>query len=142
MATVLVTGSTDGIGRQTALDLIDRGDRAVLHARNDQRADEARAVVSQAVVGDLASLAETRAVAEAAAGMGTYDAIIQNAGLGGADDRMVTDDGFERIFQVNVLAPYVLTCLIPAPARLIYLTSGLESHGGVHLDDLQFERRA
>ena len=54
----------------------------------------------------------------------------------------VTDDGFERIFQVNVLAPYVLTFLIPAPARLIYLTSGLESHGGVHLDDLQFERRA
>ena len=99
MATVLVTGSTDGIGRQTALDLIDRGDRAVLHARNDQRADEARAVVSQAVVGDLASLAETRAVAEAAAGMGTYDAIIHNAGLSGAGDRMVTDDGFERIFQ-------------------------------------------
>ena len=145
MATVLVTGSTDGIGRQTALDLIDRGDRAVLHARNNQRADEARAAVPQAagvVVGDLASLAETRAVAEAAAGMGTYDAIIHNAGLGGADDRMVTDHGFERIFQVNVLAPYVLTCLIPAPARLIYLTSGLESQGGVHLDDLQFERRA
>ena len=63
----------------------------MLHARNDQRADEARAAVSQAagvVVGDLASLAETRAVAEAAAGMGTYDAIIHNAGLGGADDRM------------------------------------------------------
>jgi NAD(P)-dependent dehydrogenase (short-subunit alcohol dehydrogenase family) len=70
--------------------------------------------------------------------MGTYHAIIHNAGLGGADDRMVTNDGFERIFQVNVLAPYVLTYPIPAPARLIYLTSGLESHGGVHLDDLQF----
>ena len=70
--------------------------------------------------------------------MGTYDAIIHNAGLGGADDRMVTDDGFERISQVNVLAPYVLTYPIPAPARLIYLTSGLESHVGVHLDDLQF----
>jgi NAD(P)-dependent dehydrogenase (short-subunit alcohol dehydrogenase family) len=60
------------------------------------RAGEARAAVSQAarvVVGDLASLAETRAVAEAAAGMGTYDAIIHNAGLGGADDRMVTEVG-------------------------------------------------
>jgi NAD(P)-dependent dehydrogenase (short-subunit alcohol dehydrogenase family) len=47
VATVLVTGSADGIGRQTALDLIDRGDRDVLYARNDQRADEARAAVSQ-----------------------------------------------------------------------------------------------
>jgi NAD(P)-dependent dehydrogenase (short-subunit alcohol dehydrogenase family) len=74
--------------------------------------------------------------------MGTYDAIIHNAGLGGADDRMVTDDGFERIFQVNVLAPYVLTYLIPAPARLIYLTSGLESHGGCTSTTSNFERRA
>lgn len=144
MATVLVTGSTDGIGRQTALDLIDSGNRVVVHARNDQRADEARVGVSKAadvVVGDLASLAQTRAVAEAAASLGRYDAIIHNAGVGGADQRTLTEDGLERIFQINVLAPYVLTCLMPAPARLVYLTSGLESQGQVHLDDLQFERR-
>jgi NAD(P)-dependent dehydrogenase (short-subunit alcohol dehydrogenase family) len=144
MVTVLVTGSTDGIGRQTALDLIDSGNRVIIHARNDQRAEEARIAVSAAaavVVGDLASLAETQALAEAATGLGTYDAIIHNAGVGGADERSVTEDGFERIFQVNVLAPYVLTCLMPAPARLVYLTSGLQSQGEVHLDDLQFERR-
>jgi len=40
-----------------------------------------------------------------------------------------------------VLAPYVLTCLMPVPARLVYLTSGLQSQGEVHLDDLHFERR-
>ncbi len=144
MVTVLVTGSTDGIGRQTALDLIDSGNRVIIHARNDQRAEEARIAVPAAaavVVGDLASLAETQALAEAATGLGTYDAIIHNAGVGGADERSVTEDGFERIFQVNVLAPYVLTCLMPAPARLVYLTSGLQSQGEVHLDDLQFERR-
>lgn len=144
MVTVLVTGSTDGIGRQTALDLIDSGNRVIIHARNDQRAEEARIAVPAAaavVVGDLASLAETQALAEAATGLGTYDAIIHNAGVGGADERSVTEDGFERIFQVNVLAPYVLTCLMPAPARLVYLTSGLQSQGAVHLDDLQCERR-
>jgi NAD(P)-dependent dehydrogenase (short-subunit alcohol dehydrogenase family) len=144
MATVLVTGSTDGIGRQTALDLIDSGNRVVVHARNDQRADEARLTYSETagiVVGDLASLAQTRAVADAAASVGRYDAVIHNAGVGGADQRTLTEDGLERIFQVNVLAPYVLTCLMPAPARLVYLTSGLESQGHVHLDDLQFERR-
>jgi NAD(P)-dependent dehydrogenase (short-subunit alcohol dehydrogenase family) len=144
MADVLVTGSSDGIGRQTARDLIDHGHRVVLHARNDQRADEARAAVPDAadvVVGDVSTIAGARAVTRAALGIGGYDAVIHNVGVGGAAERTVTDDGFERIFAVNVLAPYVLTCLIPAPARLVYLTSGLESQGEPHLDDLQFERR-
>src|ERR1700710_2658656 len=108
MATVLVTGSTDGIGRQTAEDLVAGGHRVVLHARNEQRAEDARAAVpgaAEVVVGDLSSLAETRALAQAAAAFGAYDAVVHNAGLGGADRRTVTGDGFERIFQVNVLAP-------------------------------------
>ena len=42
MSTIFVTGSTDGIGRQTALDLIRDGHRVVVHARNDQRAEQAR----------------------------------------------------------------------------------------------------
>jgi NAD(P)-dependent dehydrogenase (short-subunit alcohol dehydrogenase family) len=144
MATVFVTGSSDGIGRQTALDLIQQGHRVVLHARNEQRAEQALSAVPGAadvVVGDLTSLAETRSLAQAASAIGAYDAIIHNAGLGGTDDRSVTGDGFERIFQVNVLAPYVLTCLMPAPARLVYLTSGLQADGAPHLDDLSFEQR-
>ena len=144
MATVLVTGSADGIGRQTARDLVEGGHRVVLHARSDRRAEEARAAVPGAVdvvVGDLGSLAGTRAVATAAAALGPLHAVIHNAGVGGAPDRVVTEDGFERIFAVNVLAPYALTCLVPAPARLVYLTSGLESQGEPRLDDLQFERR-
>ena len=60
MVTVLVTGSTGGIGRQTALDLIGSGHRVVVHARSDQRAEQVRATVPDlagVVVGDLASLA-------------------------------------------------------------------------------------
>jgi NAD(P)-dependent dehydrogenase (short-subunit alcohol dehydrogenase family) len=144
MATVLVTGSADGIGRQTAADLVAAGHRVVLHARNGRRAEEAAAAVPGAadvVVGDLASTTETRALAAAAAELGHYDAVIHNAGVGGAAERVVTEDGFERIFAVNVLAPYLLTALMPAPPRLVYLTSGLESQGEARLDDLQFERR-
>jgi NAD(P)-dependent dehydrogenase (short-subunit alcohol dehydrogenase family) len=144
MAAVLVTGSSDGIGRQTARDLIDDGHRVVVHARNDRRADEARNAVPGAadvVVGDVSSIAGARAVTRSAATLGDYDAVIHNVGVGGASERGVTDDGFERTFAVNVLAPYILTCLIPRPARLVYLTSGLESRGEAHLDDLQFERR-
>ena len=145
MSTVLVTGSTDGIGRQTALDLIRSGDRVVVHARNDQRAEQARSLVpgaAEVVVGDLASLDQTRALAAAAAAVGPIDVVIHNAGLGGSEERAVSEDGFERIFAVNVLAPYVLTCLLPAPARAVYLTSGLQAQGEARLDDLQFEQRS
>ncbi|SDT13547.1 NAD(P)-dependent dehydrogenase, short-chain alcohol dehydrogenase family [Friedmanniella luteola] len=144
MATVLVTGSSDGIGRQTALDLVTGGHRVVLHARSDQRAEQARAAVPGAadvVVGDLASLASTRALGEAVAALGPLDAVVHNAGVGGQDERRLTEDGHELIFQVNVLAPYLLTALAPPPARLVYLTSGLQAQGEPHLDDLDFASR-
>ncbi|MGA8016399.1 MAG: SDR family oxidoreductase, partial [Candidatus Dormiibacterota bacterium] len=74
---------------------------------------------------------------------GPYHAVIHNAGTGGhVSRREITADGLEHIFQVNVLAPYLLTVLMERPARLIYLTSGLESQGRVVLDDLQRERRS
>jgi NAD(P)-dependent dehydrogenase (short-subunit alcohol dehydrogenase family) len=94
------------------------------------------------VVGDLACLSETRALAEAATQQGPFDVVIHNAGVGGGvDRRQVTVDGLERIFQVNALAPYVLTALMARPARLVYLTSGLESQGVLDLADLQYERK-
>jgi NAD(P)-dependent dehydrogenase (short-subunit alcohol dehydrogenase family) len=145
MATILVTGSSDGIGRQTASTLAADGHRVVLHARNAERAEQARAAVPGAaavVQGDLTSLAETRHLAEQAAAAGPYDVVIHNAGVGGEQSGPVrTVDGLERIFQVNVLAPYVLTGLVPWPARLVYLTSGLEADGDPRLDDLQWENR-
>ncbi|GAA3458225.1 SDR family NAD(P)-dependent oxidoreductase [Saccharothrix longispora] len=141
MVSVLVTGSSDGIGRETAATLVDRGHRVVLHARNDERAERALAAVPGAdgvLVGDLASLASTRDLATAA---GSFDVVVHNAGLGGGlPSRVVTGDGLELLFQVNVLAPYLLTALMPRPGRLVYLTSGLEAQGVADLADLQHER--
>jgi NAD(P)-dependent dehydrogenase (short-subunit alcohol dehydrogenase family) len=146
MASVLVTGSSDGIGRETAATLIQMGHRVVVHARNQVRAaemGEALAAAAAVVVGDLASLDETKALAEEARREGPYDVVIHNAGVGGGGvpRRDVTVDGLERIFQVNVLAPYVLTALMDRPSRLIYLTSGLQGAGTVDLGDLQREGR-
>ena len=145
MSTILVTGSTQGIGLETAATLIAAGHRVVLHARDAERAEQARATLPRAeavVIGDLSSLDQTKQVALAAAALGPFDAVIHNAGVGGgAPRREVTADGMERIFQVNVAAPYVLTALMPAPRRLVYLTSGLEAQGTVRWDDLQFEQR-
>jgi NAD(P)-dependent dehydrogenase (short-subunit alcohol dehydrogenase family) len=145
MARIWVTGSADGIGRHTARTLAEGGHEVVLHARSPQRAEVAAAAVpaaAEVLIGDLASLAGIRALA-AAAGAGRFDVVIHNAGVGGGDApaRATTEDGLERIFQVNVLAPYLLTALLPQPSRLIYLTSGLESAGQAELSDLQRERR-
>src|SRR6185295_11896288 len=102
---VFVTGSADGIGLQTAADLVAAGHRVVLHARNDDRAAAAEKAVPDAagvVVGDLASLAQTRALAQAAGALGPYDAVIHNAGIRDrGPTRPVTGDGFEATFQVN-----------------------------------------
>ncbi|WP_199509913.1 SDR family NAD(P)-dependent oxidoreductase [Nucisporomicrobium flavum] len=145
MAKILITGSSDGIGRHTAATLAAQGHEVVLHGRNERRAADARDGVPAAagvVVGDLASLEQTRDVARQASELGPFDVVVHNAGIGGGQAAPVrTADGLERIFQVNTLAPYVLTALLPAPARLIYLTSGLESAGRVRLGDLQWQDR-
>jgi len=144
MSGVLVTGSTDGIGRQTARTLLAQGLRVVVHARDERRADDVRTALPEAaevVVGDVASLAGARALAEAAGKAGPFDVVVHNVGIGGGSPRTVTADGLERIFQVNVLAPYLLTALLPLPQRLVYLTSGLQERGTMRLDDLQWETR-
>jgi NAD(P)-dependent dehydrogenase (short-subunit alcohol dehydrogenase family) len=68
------------------------------------------------VVGDLADPAQTRSVAEQANQLGRFDAVIHNAGVYRGPEVMV----------VNVTAPYLLTALVDRPARLVYLTSGMQ----------------
>jgi NAD(P)-dependent dehydrogenase (short-subunit alcohol dehydrogenase family) len=146
MIGVFVTGSADGIGLETARQLLAGGHRVVGHARNEERAAVLRGALpglAGIAVGDLSSIAQVRAVAAAATAHGPYEVVIHNAGISrsGAPDRLVTADGLEATFAVNVLAPYLLTALMPAPARLVYLTSGLESEGIADLADLQWERK-
>jgi NAD(P)-dependent dehydrogenase (short-subunit alcohol dehydrogenase family) len=144
VASIFVTGSADGIGSETARTLLAAGHRVVAHARNEQRARDTVAALPGAagvVVGDVAVLAETAEVARQANALGPYDVVIHNVGVGSRAERSVTPDGLERIFAVNVLAPYLLTASMPRPARLVYLTSGLEAGGRAELDDLGFTRR-
>ncbi|MBV1853162.1 SDR family NAD(P)-dependent oxidoreductase [Catellatospora tritici] len=145
MSSIFVTGSADGIGLETARALLRDGHRVVLHARSEARAAQVRAAVPEAaavVVGDVSELTQTRALALAANALGPYDAVIHNVGVGGGSaGREVTPDGIERIFAINVLAPYLLTALMPPPSRLVYLTSGLEAGGHADLDDPQYERK-
>jgi NAD(P)-dependent dehydrogenase (short-subunit alcohol dehydrogenase family) len=145
MARVLITGSTDGLGLMAAQLLADDGHAVTLHARNDQRANDARRVLPAAehiVVGDLARIEESREVAEQANALGRYDAVIHNAGIGYREpNRVSTVDGLEHVFAINVVAPYLLTALIASPHRLIYLSSGMHRSGDPTFDDLQWSRR-
>jgi NAD(P)-dependent dehydrogenase (short-subunit alcohol dehydrogenase family) len=144
MGSYFVTGSADGIGLETARTLAAAGHRVVLHARSDRRADDTREAAPAAagvVVGDVSVLAGVHTVAEQANALGPFDAVVHNVGVGSSSRRRTTADGLETIFAVNVLAPYVLTALMPAPARLVYLTSGMEASGRADLDDLLYERK-
>jgi len=145
MSIVLVTGSSDGLGLMAAQRLVAEGHEVVLHARNEERARDARAAVPQArevLIGDFSSIAEMRAVAEQANASGHFDAVIHNAGVGYRERRIETVNGLEHVFAINVLAPYVLTALIERPRRLVYLSSGLHRSGDADLSDLQWRRRA
>ncbi len=145
MARIFITGSSDGLGRMAAQLLIEQGHRVVLHARSEQRADEAMARVPGAesvVIGDLITIAETRSVADQVNQLGSFDAIIHNAAVGYQEPRRIaTKDGLPHVFAVNTLAPYILTGLIQRPKRLVYLSSGLHQSGDSSLKDLLWEHR-
>ncbi|WP_207431428.1 SDR family NAD(P)-dependent oxidoreductase [Sabulibacter ruber] len=145
MARVFITGSADGLGRMAAQLLVEEEHEVVLHARNKQRGKEALAAVPNAqtvIIGDLSSKAETIQVAEQVNQLGTFDAVIHNAAVGYREPRRIaTVEGFPHVFAVNSLAPYILTCLIQKPERLVYLSSSLHQSGDVSLKDLTWSNR-
>jgi NAD(P)-dependent dehydrogenase (short-subunit alcohol dehydrogenase family) len=145
MSRILITGSADGLGQMAAKLLVEDGHEVILHARNAQRGQEAMAAVPGAkgvLAGDLSSIAETVKVAEEANRLGAFDAVIHNAGVGYQEPKRInTTDGLPHVFAVNSLAPYILTCLIKQPSRLIYLSSGLHRDGDASLKDLVWNDR-
>jgi NAD(P)-dependent dehydrogenase (short-subunit alcohol dehydrogenase family) len=145
VARILITGSADGLGLMSAQLLARDGHDVVLHARNGSRAADTRAALPGAVgvvVGDLATIAGMRQVADAANAAGPFDAVIHNAGVGyRSPRRIITADGLSHVFAINVLAPYLLTALIEMPRRLVYLSSGMHRGGDPDLSDLQWEHR-
>jgi NAD(P)-dependent dehydrogenase (short-subunit alcohol dehydrogenase family) len=145
MARVLITGSTAGLGRAAARDLLVDGHEVVLHARNSARAgsvDELARRAAGVVVGDLASADETRGVADQANAVGGIDAVIHNAAIYVDPRRVATPEGHARTLAVNVLAPYLLTAWICRPSRLVYLSSGMHNDGDDSLRDIDWTARS
>lgn len=131
MARIFITGSSAGLGKLAAKSLIEQGHGVVLHARNQQRAEDALNAIPAAedvLIGDLSDMEETEQLAADANALGSFDAVIHNAGVYRAPGK--------DILTVNTLAPYILTCLIEKPQRLIYLSSGMHKHGDPSLEKL------
>jgi NAD(P)-dependent dehydrogenase (short-subunit alcohol dehydrogenase family) len=129
MAKIFITGSADGLGQLCAQRLIEQGHSVVLHARNAERqrvALEKTPGADDVLVGDLSSMEETIALANDVNKLGTFDAVIHNAG--------VYQTTGKQIFAVNTIAPYILTGLVQKPKRLIYLSSGMHLQGKPNLE--------
>jgi NAD(P)-dependent dehydrogenase (short-subunit alcohol dehydrogenase family) len=125
MARIFVTGSADGLGRAAAETLLEDGHEVIVHARSTHRltaVNDLTEAGASAVVGDLADLDQTRAVADQVNRLGPVAAVIHNAGIYSG----------RHIMAVNIVAPYLLTALIDRPQRLVYLSSG--SHYGGRAD--------
>jgi NAD(P)-dependent dehydrogenase (short-subunit alcohol dehydrogenase family) len=144
MRRIFITGSTDGLGRDAAATLIGEGHEVVLHARSKERAAALKDLAPRAagmVIGDLASAAQTRSLADQVNKMGRMDAVIHNAGIFREPGRGQTPEGHAKVLAVNVLAPYLLTGLIERPDRLVYLSSSMHYGGEGPLNDIDWKSR-
>lgn len=142
--TILITGSTDGLGRATAIELSRLGATVLVHGRNRERIDSTIARIRgetgngrvRGYLADLSELAQVRRLAEEVkADSERLDMLINNAGIGAgnvqanAATRELSADGHELRFAVNYLAPFLLTRLLlpliarSVPARIINVTS-------------------
>jgi len=153
--TVLITGSTDGVGRYVAAQLAAAGARVLIHGRDKARGqsllDEIRRTGGGEPVfyqADLSSLAGARQLADAVlADHGRLDVFISNAGIGsqnGGPGRQTSADGYELRFAVNYLAGFLLAHrLLPlleksAPSRIVNVAS-LGQHP-IDFDDVMIVR--
>jgi NAD(P)-dependent dehydrogenase (short-subunit alcohol dehydrogenase family) len=131
MSNVLITGSTDGIGRASALALLDAGHRVVVHARNPERLtalEDLRSRGAETVVADLSDMDGARALATAVNALGRMDAVIHNAG--------VTLDN--PVLAVNIVAPYLICAHLERPGRLVFVSSSMHRGGHTELDGLDW----
>ncbi|OLT30608.1 3-oxoacyl-ACP reductase [Nocardiopsis sp. CNR-923] len=156
MITVLITGSTDGLGRALALRLARDRARLLLHGRDPDKLAALAAEVAKAgaptpetLVADLSDLGQVaRLAAEAPTRTDRLDVLVSNAGIGFGEpdgrERRVGADGHELRLTVNYLAGFLLTLdLLPllrasAPSRVVNVSSLGQSP--LDLDDLMFER--
>ncbi len=152
--TILITGSTDGIGRATALQLAGMGANVLLHGRDRKKGRAVQAKIAEETgsdrlelfIADLSSMRQVRSLA--AEIMESHDrlhVLINNAGTF-QPERKLTKDGLEATFAVNYLAPFLLThgllglLNVSAPSRIVNVASIAHLNETLDPDNLQGNR--
>jgi NAD(P)-dependent dehydrogenase (short-subunit alcohol dehydrogenase family) len=152
--TVLITGSTDGIGKQTAHGLARMGARILLHGRSQERCESTREEIIRStgnnnvecVMADLASQKQVRDLAAQIHNRTDHlNVLINNAGVDMLE-RKLTEDGYEMTFAVNYLAPFLLTRLLMdliqngKPSRIINVSSNVHMKARIDFENLLGEK--
>ncbi len=152
--TLFISGATDGIGKYAALRAAEAGARLLLHGRKQERIETLSQFIRQHVpeakfecfIADFSKLSEVKAMAETLlAKKPEIDIVINNAAEM-TEDRKLTEDGFEHLFQVNYLAHVLLTeKLLPLvkrkqKARILNISSMIHANS-LPLDNLQGEKK-
>jgi NAD(P)-dependent dehydrogenase (short-subunit alcohol dehydrogenase family) len=149
--TILITGSTDGLGEATAETLVRRGANVLVHGRSEQKLERALAKLGadrgapvRGLLADLGSLEEVRRLARCVEReVERLDVLVNNAGVAVMDERRTSRDEFELTFAVNYVSHFLLTAkLLPllrssTPARIVNVAS--IGQAPVDLDDLMAE---
>ena len=143
--TILITGSTDGIGQETAKVLASQGHQVLLQGRNPAKLEDAISILSEitdgpveSYVADLSRMVDVEELAKAVAKRhDKLDVLINNAGIYKTSDP-ITQEGLDVRFAVNTLAPYLLTQrllpLLGSSSRVVNLSSAAQAP--VNLDAL------
>ena len=154
MKRILITGATDGIGKQTAFDLAEKGFEVIVHGRDKQKTEAIENEIKKTtgnkkvsnVVADLSSLKNVRAMSEEIhSRYDSLDVLINNAGVF-MKEKVLTPDGFETTFAVSHLAHFLLTeNLLPLikssdDGRIINVSSMAHQGADIDFENLNGEK--
>ena len=152
--TILITGASDGIGKETAKALAKQGHHIIIHGRNKQKTETAFEEIKKEsgnqnidmYLADFLSLAEVKKFANTIKqNYDHLDVLINNAGAQFTNTRETTSEGHEKTMVINVLAPFLLTTLLldllkkSKSARVVTVSSASHSMGKIDLNDIEFK---